>query len=86
MKPLFIPKPEALKIVDERIVNAILAFRNGNVIIHPGGGGQYGWLELPEDLKAEKPEPQKTTGSEKKRTSKSSKGKEIAGYRADLIF
>lgn len=38
---------------DDRIVNAILAFRKGNVIIHPGGGGQYGWLELPENLKNE---------------------------------
>ena len=40
---------------DDRIVNAILAFRKGDVIIHPGGGGQYGWLELPENLKAENP-------------------------------
>ena len=23
------------------------------MIIHPGGGGQYGWLELPENLKKE---------------------------------
>ncbi len=77
VEALIYSDPEALTIVDERIVNSILAFRNDNVIIHPGGGGQYGWLELPEALKAEKPEPHKTTGSEKKRTSKSSKGKKF---------
>ncbi len=52
VKALIYSEPEDLKIVgDDRIVNAILAFRKGNVIIHPGGGGQYGWLELPENLK-----------------------------------
>jgi uncharacterized protein (TIGR00375 family) len=51
---LIYSEPDDLKIVgDNRIVNAILAFRKGNVIIHPGGGGQYGWLELPENLKTE---------------------------------
>ncbi len=56
VEALIYSEPEALKIVDDdRIVNAILAFRKGNVIIHPGGGGQYGWLELPENLKAENP-------------------------------
>ncbi|WP_292484446.1 TIGR00375 family protein [Methanohalobium sp.] len=34
--------------VDERIIDAIVAFRKGDVILHPGGGGQYGWIELPE--------------------------------------
>ncbi|RXA20547.1 TIGR00375 family protein [Methanosarcina sp. MSH10X1] len=49
---LIYSEPEDLKIVgNDRIVNAILAFRKGNVIIHPGGGGQYGWVELPENLK-----------------------------------
>ncbi len=70
MKPLFTLEPEDLKIVDERIVNAILAFRKGNVIIHPGGGGQYGWLELPENLKESKKEgklePEKETAEKKK--------------------
>ncbi|MFZ2497269.1 TIGR00375 family protein [Methanosarcina sp.] len=51
---LIYAEPEALTIVDERIVNAILAFRKGNVRIHPGGGGQYGWLELPENIMEEK--------------------------------
>jgi len=31
---------------DERVLKAIKAFRNGTVIIHPGGGGQYGKVEL----------------------------------------
>ncbi|MHC1600147.1 MAG: phosphotransferase, partial [Candidatus Methanospirareceae archaeon] len=34
--------------VDARIVNAIRAFRSGEVIIHPGGGGRYGTVELPD--------------------------------------
>jgi uncharacterized protein (TIGR00375 family) len=56
VEALIYAEPEALEIVkDDRIVNAILAFRKGNVIIHPGGGGQYGWLELPEALKVENP-------------------------------
>lgn len=54
VKALIYSEPEDLKVVgDDRVVNAILAFRKGNVIIHPGGGGQYGWLELPENLKNE---------------------------------
>jgi uncharacterized protein (TIGR00375 family) len=32
--------------VDERVVNAIIAFREGRVKVHPGGGGQYGRVEL----------------------------------------
>lgn len=56
VEALIYSEPEVLKIVDDdRIVNAILAFRKGNVIIHPGGGGQYGWLELPENLKVVNP-------------------------------
>lgn len=74
VEALIYSEPEDLTIVDERIVKAILAFRNGNVIIHPGGGGQYGWLELPEALKAREPGPERKTGLEKKRTTKSSKG------------
>lgn len=41
-------RPEQLDVVDPKIVDAIMAFRNGEVIIHPGGGGQYGWIELPD--------------------------------------
>ena len=34
---------------DRRRGNAILAFREEGVILHPGGGGQYGRIELPSD-------------------------------------
>jgi len=74
VEALIYSEPEALKIVDDRIVSAILAFRKGNIIIHPGGGGQYGWLELPENLKAEKSDQEKKIGSKKKNASKTSKG------------
>ncbi|MCL7411183.1 MAG: TIGR00375 family protein [Methanosarcinaceae archaeon] len=43
--------PAELGIVDKRIVDAILAFRRNEVILHPGGGGQYGWIELPQVAK-----------------------------------
>ncbi|MCZ7392071.1 MAG: TIGR00375 family protein [Candidatus Methanoperedens sp.] len=32
--------------VDERVINAITALRCGQVKVHPGGGGQYGRIEL----------------------------------------
>ncbi|AKB19097.1 DNA helicase II [Methanosarcina sp. WWM596] len=73
VEALIYAEPEALKIVDDRVVNAILAFRKGDVIIHPGGGGQYGWLELPGNLKAEKAEPAGKAAEEKKRASKITK-------------
>jgi uncharacterized protein (TIGR00375 family) len=79
VEALIYAEPESLKIVDEKIVNAILAFRKGDVIIHPGGGGQYGWLELPEHLKNEKVEPAVKAGEEKKRTSRVTKEKEKPG-------
>ena len=34
--------------VDERVIRAIIAFREGKVIVLPGGGGQYGSVELPD--------------------------------------
>ncbi|HIE31242.1 MAG TPA: TIGR00375 family protein [Methanosarcinales archaeon] len=34
---------------DRMIVDAIRAFREGRVVIHPGGGGRYGSVELPDD-------------------------------------
>ncbi|HJH32266.1 MAG TPA: TIGR00375 family protein [Methanosarcinaceae archaeon] len=43
--------PAELGIVDKKIVDAILAFRHNEVILHPGGGGQYGWIELPQGIK-----------------------------------
>jgi uncharacterized protein (TIGR00375 family) len=93
VEALIYSKPEDLKIVDERIVKAILAFRKGDVIIHPGGGGQYGWLELPENLKKGQKEgqkvgvlePEKEVGLEKKKSSKSLKG-EKAQYVEQVSF
>ncbi|MGP8321461.1 MAG: endonuclease Q family protein [Methanosarcinaceae archaeon] len=45
-------EPVELGIVDKKIVDAILAFRRNEVILHPGGGGQYGWIELPQNYKS----------------------------------
>jgi uncharacterized protein (TIGR00375 family) len=33
--------------IDERVIRAINAFKNGKVKVCPGGGGQYGTVELP---------------------------------------
>ncbi|HEY6585843.1 MAG TPA: phosphotransferase, partial [Candidatus Methanoperedens sp.] len=33
--------------VDARVISAIIAFREGKVKVNPGGGGQYGSVELP---------------------------------------
>ena len=77
-------EPEALKIVDKRIVNAILAFRKGNVIIYPGGGGHYGWLELPENLTAKNSESGIKEGSKKEKNSKYSK--EVQVQQIDQIL
>jgi uncharacterized protein (TIGR00375 family) len=52
-------EPEQLDIVSPKIVDAIMAFRNGEVIIHPGGGGQYGWIELPDSEHKPKADPPK---------------------------
>ena len=41
------PMKDIKKVVDYRISNAIQAFRRGDIIIHPGGGGEYGSVELP---------------------------------------
>ena len=40
---------EISKITAPAITEAILAFREKRVIIKPGGGGQYGIIELPND-------------------------------------
>lgn len=37
------------KTAQEPVTKAIKAFREGKVILHPGGGGQYGHVELPDD-------------------------------------
>jgi PHP family Zn ribbon phosphoesterase len=46
-------EPENMDFVDRRIVDAITAFREEKVILHPGGGGKYGWIEMPEEKKDE---------------------------------
>jgi len=33
--------------IDERVISAIIAFKEGKVKVCPGGGGQYGTVELP---------------------------------------
>ncbi len=43
--------------VDKRVIDAIAAFRCGEVRVHPGGGGQYGKIEL---TSAKGCEPQKS--------------------------
>lgn len=85
VEALIYAEPETLKIVDEKIVAAILAFRKDDVIIHPGGGGHYGWLELPEHLKADKAEPAGKASAEKKRTPKTTK-KEKEKPRTQVSF
>ncbi|WP_406658211.1 TIGR00375 family protein [Methanolobus sp. ZRKC2] len=48
---LLYAEPEDMGFVDNRIVDAIIAFRERKVILHPGGGGKYGWIEMPEEKK-----------------------------------
>lgn len=44
---------ELRKRTDERVAHAIQIFREGNIIIQPGGGGKYGVIKLPEELPLE---------------------------------
>ena len=46
--------------VDERVIDAIKAFRDGKVRVIPGGGGQYGKVELGFAEPEKKSEPQKS--------------------------
>lgn len=43
-----------LDMVDESVRDAIVAFREGKIILHPGGGGQYGRVELPKGFSISK--------------------------------
>ncbi len=45
--------------VDERVINAITAFREGRVKVHAGGGGKYGRIELAKGNN-DNPKPQKS--------------------------
>ncbi|RLF73339.1 hypothetical protein DRN51_07160 [Thermococci archaeon] len=38
------------KVTAPAITDAIQAFREGKVIVHPGGGGKYGIIELPSSV------------------------------------
>ncbi|WP_455392443.1 TIGR00375 family protein [[Eubacterium] cellulosolvens] len=38
---------EIERVTNHRVANAVHAFRENKIIIHPGGGGKYGELELP---------------------------------------
>ncbi len=49
LEVLLYAKEQDMAFVDKRIIDAIIAFREERVILHPGGGGKYGWIELPED-------------------------------------
>lgn len=82
VEALVYAEPEKLEIVDERIVQAVLAFRVGDVNIHAGGGGQYGRVELPEHLKPG-PEKAKKGNGPKKGAKKEKTGAENAGKPTD---
>lgn len=64
--------PESMSFVDRRIVEAILAFREERVILHPGGGGQYGRIELPSATGAGKSEKEEEIGNKGKSQGQSS--------------
>ncbi|WMW21311.1 TIGR00375 family protein [Methanolobus mangrovi] len=49
--------------LDKHVVNAILAFREKKLIIHPGGGGQYGHIEIPQEIQDTIPSLQKKNQS-----------------------
>lgn len=44
-----LPLKEISEIAEEKITNAIKCFREGKIIVHPGGGGEYGRIELLKD-------------------------------------
>jgi uncharacterized protein (TIGR00375 family) len=45
---------EIEKVTEDSVSLAISAFRQGRVILHPGGGGQYGSVEIPDKKTYEK--------------------------------
>jgi uncharacterized protein (TIGR00375 family) len=48
LEVLLYAKEQDMGFVDTKIIEAIIAFREKRVILHPGGGGKYGWIEMPE--------------------------------------
>ncbi|OFV66541.1 MAG: phosphotransferase [Candidatus Syntrophoarchaeum butanivorans] len=53
-------EPDELEGFDERIVYAISAFRDGRIIVEPGGGGKYGTIKLPERDERKPPKGQRS--------------------------
>ena len=51
---------EELSELDERVAAAILAFREGKVVVVPGGGGKYGVIKLVEEARSESGESDKS--------------------------
>ncbi|MDF2957633.1 MAG: PHP family phosphoesterase with a Zn ribbon [Candidatus Alkanophagales archaeon MCA70_species_1] len=47
---------EELSELDEDVAAAILAFREGKIVVIPGGGGRYGVIRLAEDIRCESTE------------------------------
>jgi uncharacterized protein (TIGR00375 family) len=39
--------PEAIKEISPGLSEAVMAFRKGEIILHPGGGGRYGTFDIP---------------------------------------
>jgi uncharacterized protein (TIGR00375 family) len=64
-------QPQNMDFVDKRIVDAIIAFREEKVILHPGGGGQYGHIELPPDMGAGKAAGKDDDGKRNKKSQSS---------------
>ncbi len=69
---LLYAEQKSMDFVDKRIVDAILAFREKRVILHPGGGGQYGRIELPPERDAGKRAAEKDNDNRGSKKSQSS--------------
>ncbi len=69
---LLYAEQKSMDFVDKRIFDAILAFREKRVILHPGGGGQYGRIELPPEMDAGKKAEEKDDGNRGNKKSQSS--------------
>jgi PHP family Zn ribbon phosphoesterase len=45
---------------EERVIDAIRAFRSKDVVVEPGGGGKYGRVKLPDRLSSTKNDDQRS--------------------------
>jgi uncharacterized protein (TIGR00375 family) len=43
---LDIPRTKLVTVASSVVAEAVAAFRDGNIIVHPGGGGKYGEIEI----------------------------------------